>query len=142
MSEMEPEDSLIWMNEKVLKVVEELVPLKSTVRPKQKIPLERRKLWSRHSKLTKRLLSEKSAVKMAKIITEKNIIEQELIQDSKIRDEKEEKKACENISQNPKFFFSFAKRRQESKGSVGPFVHQITGVINPDQRHTAEIMKN
>ena len=139
---MEPEDSLIWMHNKILKVVEDCVPLKSTVRPKQRIPPERRKLWSRHLKVTKRLLIEKSAVKMAKLITEKNEMEKELINDSKMRDEKEEKKACENISQNPKYFYTFAKRRQESKGSVGPFVDQQTGAINPDPLHTAEIMRN
>ena len=142
MAEMEPEDSLFLMNRKFLEVVEEFVPLKSPFRPKQQIPLEGRKLLFRHSKLTKRLLTEKSAVKLAKLITEKNNISKELIQDSELRDEKEEKKAFDNISQNPKFFFSFAKRRQKSKGSVGPFIDQTTKTINPDPVHTAETMKH
>ena len=38
--------------------------------------------------------------------------------------------------------FSFAKRRQESKDSVGPFIDQTTGVINPNPVHTAETMRN
>ena len=140
MEDMDPNASLAWMLEKILDIVEECVPLKVPQKRKQNIPPERRKLWSRHSKLTKKLVNEKSAIKLAAIIKEKNLIEEQLTNDFKTRGEVEEKRACENISLNPKFFFSFAKKRQRTKGSVGPFIDPSTGAINPNLSFTAETM--
>ena len=58
-----------------------------------------------------------------------------------MNDEREEQEACQNIAQNPKFFYSFAKRRQQTKGSVGPFIDPATGSINPEPSHTVKSMK-
>ena len=133
---MDPDDALNWMYDKILEVAEECVPLRKAARPKHRIPPERRKLWSRHSKLSKRLRTERSAIKLAEIITERNKIQKELSENSKKSDEREEQDACENIKQNPKYFYSFAKQRPQTRGSVGPFNDPATGLINPDPAHT------
>ena len=66
MEDMDPPMALDWMLEKILEVVEECVPLKGTNTRKNCIPVERRKLWKRHAKLSKQLVVEKNAIKMAK----------------------------------------------------------------------------
>ena len=71
----------------ITKNVEECVPLKGTNTRKNCIPVERRKLWKRHTKLSKQLVVEKNAIKMAKIIEERQKIESKLSQDYLEREE-------------------------------------------------------
>ena len=43
---------------------------------------------------------------------------------------------------NPKFFFSYAKKRQKTRVKVGPFLDTNTGELNLDPDHTAQCLSD
>ena len=100
---------------------------------------KRQSLWKRLRKLQKRLQSEKSFVKIKVLMIEINKIQQSLLDDSENTEREEERKATENIKQNTKAFYSFARRKQRAKSKVGPFKDK-DGQINPDPTHTVNTL--
>ena len=86
-----------------------------------KIPRDRRLLFrQRKRKLKRRNIPTINCKKRSKLDLEIEDIERKLIKSHLDERNLEEKKAVANIKDNPKFFFSFAKKHQKVKGGIGP----------------------
>ena len=142
--EMEPDSDtkLTVFHDKILSILERLVPAKKkpTKKAKLKINRFRKNIWRRHSKLKKNILKESSSKKLLQLIEKKRELEEQLKADYNAENAMEEDRAILNIKTNPKFFFSFARSKQKTKSQIGPFIDQSTGKLNPDQAFTAETL--
>ena len=134
-------DALVYFHEKVLAILEELVPQKrKKCKSKPKMHRMRRLLWKRLGKVKKSLKSSKSVEKIAETL--KNIwqLESELSADYKAINKIEEDEAVLRMKSNPKSFFSFAKSRQRTKVKIGPFLDK-DGQPNPSADFSAESLR-
>ena len=86
-----------------------------------KIPRDRRLLFrQRKRKLKRRNMPTINSNMKSKLDIEIEKIESKLIKSHLDERSLEEKKAVANIKDNPKFFYSFAKKYQKVKSSIGP----------------------
>ena len=133
MEGLEPTSSLSWFFAQVLPVLERHVPERK-VRSKRRKPMmdrRRRLLWNRLRKCKAKLKSANSLNHLTKLLQNKADLELELSQDYDAINKMEEDQAVLRIKENPKAFFSFAKRRQTTRARIGPFLDPSTGQPNP-----------
>ncbi|MEL7079430.1 MAG: reverse transcriptase family protein [Cyanobacteria bacterium J06582_2] len=109
---------------KVQSIVESNCPRFSTRsgQSKNKIPRHRRILFRRRKRKLK-ILNSLNPIKSRSSHIQSEIldIESKLIVSYKEEREFEENKAVMNIKNNPKYFYSFARKHQIIKGDIGPF---------------------
>ena len=143
MEELIPESCLMWAHEKILSVLEKLVPRrrKNCKRKHHIIPRHRRVLFKKLSKLKRALVQESVVTRIAELLGKIRAAEKELHSDYENQQWQEELGAIENIKSNPKSFFSFAKSRQKTHAKVGPFIDPITKKVNSDPAFTVEALK-
>ena len=144
MEGLEPTSSLSWFFAQVLPVLERHVPERK-VRSKRRKPMmdrRRRLLWNRLRKCKAKLKSANSLNHLTKLLQNKAGLELELSQDYDAINKMEEDQAVLRIKENPKAFFSFAKRRQTTRARIGPFLDPSTGQPNPSPDFAASELSN
>ena len=105
-----------------------------------KIPKRIRTLMKRKKKLSKNILASTSWQKNYKTMVELRKVEDEIDEEYKKRRLKEEKAAIQTIKQNPKYFYSYAKKFSKSKGEIAAFEKE-DGVLTDDPAEQAEILR-
>ena len=135
--------ALGFFHDKVLAILERLVPVKKkpSKSSKSRIHRMRKTIWRRISKVKKKILEASSIQKLAVFIQNKRELEKQLTEDYSSENTQQEDQAIFNIKSNPKAFFSFAKSRQKTKSRIGPFLNPATGKLNPDVGFTAETLR-
>ena len=108
---------------------------------KNKIPRDRRILF-RQRKRKKRLLQYLPRFSRRRKDIEKTIveIEEKLVTSYKKQNATEEELAINNIKTNPKHFYSFARKKQVTKGSIGPL--KIDNKLITDPPEICNILAN
>ena len=104
MEELIPEACLMWAHERILSVLEELVPRRrnNNQRKYHNIPRHRRVLFKKLSKLKRALVQESVVTKIAELLGKIRTVEKELHSDYENQQWQEELGAIENIRSNPK----------------------------------------
>ena len=102
------------------------------------IPRDRRLLMKKRSKLRKRLLRSKNSIQVSSIEQQLEAIEEKLIVSHKTELRRKEERAIQNIKNNSKYFYRYAKSKRVSKSSIGPFV--ISGSYVEDPKAKAEAL--
>ena len=127
-----PDAALSEFHDKVLEILERLVPTrKKRVGAKPKMHRMRRLLWKRHAKARRQFRSSSSIKKVTESMHKMWDLERQLGADSTASNKIEEDEAVMKMKSNPKTFFSFARARQKVKAMIGPFIDQLTGTPNP-----------
>ena len=94
-------------------------------------------MWKRLYKVKTRIKSATSIHKLTKLLQDKQVLEEQLLQDYSAMNSMEENQAVLNMKSNPKAFYSFAKSRQKTRSGVGPFIDPASGSPNPDPEFAA-----
>ena len=137
-----PTAALSEFHEKLLKVLEKLVPVKKKKSGKKpKMHRMRRLLWKRHAKAKRHIKSSSSISKLSENLQKMWELESQLSADYTAASNMEEDEAVLRIKSNPKAFFSFARSRQKVKAKVGPFLDPSTGLPNPSPDFAAESLR-
>ena len=127
-----PTEALNVFMDELVPLLERHVPTKaSKKKPSSRIDRRRKLLWKRLSKVKARLNSATLDQKLAKLLQDRQDLEQQLHEDYVAMNFMEEDQAVLNMKENPKAFYSFAKSRQKTKSKVGPFIDSTTGLPNP-----------
>ena len=105
------------------------------------MPLDRRQLFKKMGKLKKLLVNEKSVTKLVEILSQRSELEIKLKNSYESSQWADKLSAIENIKNNPKHFFKFARSKQKVQAKVGPFLDPKTGNVNPDLGFTVESLK-
>ena len=123
-SKTDPEAALAWFHEKVLTVLEPMVPKKKprNTRSKPKMHRMRRLLWRKLAKVSCKLKSASTMHQKAKILQQKWDLEKQISEDFISSNNSQEDDVVFRLKDNPKAFFSFARSRQNTKAKVGPFM--------------------
>ena len=130
-----------WFIEKLVPLLESLVPRKAPrVKKRNRMERHRNLLWRRLTKIQRRIESCSSISKLSKLIQDKWELEKELKEEYLSLNWKEEKKALDNMKVNSKAFFSFARSRQKTSAMIGPFLDPSTGLPNPDSDYAASVL--
>ena len=133
-----PTEALNVFMEELLPLLERHVPLKAAIKKTRKDIERRRKLmWKRLYKVKTRIKSATSIHKLTKLLQDKQVLEEQLLQDYSAMNSMEENQAVLNMKSNPKAFYSFAKSRQKTRSGVGPFIDPASGSPNPDPEFAA-----
>ena len=109
-------------------------------KPRNKIPKRVRQLMKRKSKLSKRILASKLWWKTHEIVNEIEAIEHELDERYTEMNIAAEKKAIEKLKKDPKYFYSYAKKKSKSSNLIGPFLEK-DGTIVQDSFAKAEKLR-
>ena len=140
-----PTSAHSWFMDKIIPILEALVPVKS---PKQaglsrhRITRKRKLLWRKLRKLQRKIDRSGSDSKLSKLLQDKWGIEIQLKTEYSAQSMYEEEKAVLNMKKNPKAFFSFAKSRQKTKARIGPFLDPSTGQPNPDPDFATSVLSD
>ena len=120
-----PTKALAWFHEQVLGVLERLVPVKKKrSRSGARMNRMRRLLWRRLAKVRKALKTTTSTQKAADLLQKMWQLERELNSDYTATNNSMEDEAVFKIKTNSKYFFTFAKSRQNTRAKVGPFLDE------------------
>ena len=136
-----PVNAHLWFMDILLPLLENLVP-KKTPRRKGRNRMERQRklLWRKLTKIQRSIDSSASLSKISKLLQDKWELENQLKSQYASQNWNEEKKAVENMKENSKYFFSFAKSRQKTKARIGPFLDPTSGQPNPDPDYAASVL--
>ena len=136
-----PTAALAEFHDKVLAIVEHVVPKKSKKSAcKPKMERMRRLLWRRLAKIRKKFRSASTIHKVAEYMQQMWELETQLSADYQSSTSREEDEAVFRIKSNSKAFFSFARSRQKIKAKIGPFMDPITGNPNPSPDFAAQVL--
>ena len=134
-----PTLALSTFMEELVPLLERHVPAKLTKKKsRNKIDRQRKLCWRRLGKVKDRIKTATSIQKLTKLLQDKSILEQQLLEDYAAVNCQEEDKAVFSMKSNPKAFFSFSKSRQNTRAKIGPFIDQSSGQPNPDPDFAAE----
>ena len=110
-------------------------------KPKNKIPRRVRKLMKQQKKLSSRILHKKMKWQTTmKLMNDLEKVEKEIQEEYVTRKRKVEKEAIAKMKNNPKFFYSYAKKHSKSKSQVGPFFDE-NGELISDITEICEILR-
>ena len=140
MEKLEPSAALTMFFKLVLPVLEKTVPTKKISSRKRSRPImdrRRRLLWKRLAKTKTRVQNASTIGQVMRLLQDKADLEEELRQDYEAVNNMEEDQAVLRIKDNPKAFFSFAKSRQKTRATIGPFLDPVTGRPNPSSDFAA-----
>ena len=124
------------MMEKILSVcyniVKDLVPKKAKWSNKKKshIPRERKNLMRRRSRINHQLANKINSNKRDRLENERIDIEMKLQSSYRNENKEREKRACEAIKVNSKYFFSYAKTYSRVKIGIGPLLDAAKNIIS------------
>ena len=121
----------LLINEFIVSLKKAEVPEKK-LPPKNKIPRDRRRLFSCRSKLLRQLKKTTSEFKAEKIRLSVDRVNQRLKCSLDKQRLDEEEKALTLIKENPKHFFTFAKRRSKIRPKIGPLERSDGTMTNTD----------
>ena len=93
------------------------------------------------SKVNKKIISS-SSTKLKKLLRSKWCLELQLKAEYSSASRLEEEQAVLNMKENPKSFFSFAKKRQKTKSRIGPFIDPSTGAPNSNPDFAANLLSD
>ena len=127
---------------KSLEVSKDHVPMRKD-QTQKKISKQKRlsmNLARRRRRINKRYQRVTSPATKDKLYKELIQIEVKLQKMYKESDEYKEKKACEAIKENFKFFFSYANKKRKIKSNVGPLKDGLTTNMVTDSEQMAEIL--
>ena len=135
------DDRFEKLNQIILDICKKYVPkCKGKKKAKHQIPLDRRTLMKKRKKLEDKLAISWSRETIEDTKASLEDIERKLILSIETEREIEEAKAVSVITENPKYFFSYARRNAKIKPEIGPF--EINGEIIHDPKKKAEILKD
>ena len=138
-----PTKALAIFMDELIPILENHVPLRrKKMKSKNRMERKRKLLWRRLGRINLKLKTANSIQKLAKLLQDKSILEQQLQEDYMAVNNQEEDKAIFNMKSNPKYFFSFSKSRQKVKAKIGPFIDKSTGRPNPDPDFAAAELAN
>ena len=125
-------------------ILEKLVPKRKKPRKKSKLKINkmRRNIWRRLAKIKRNIVKASSIQKLTGLIQKKRELEEQLKADCTAENVQQEDQAVFNLKSNPKSFFSFARSRQKTSSSIGPFFDPDSGKLNPDSSFSAEVLRN
>ena len=112
----------------------------SEKKPRNYIPKKIRQLMRKKKKLSGKIEASRKWWKTFEMMEEMEIIETELDDEYKKRAMKEENGAIEKIKKNPKFFYSYAKKKSKSPNQVGPSL-KPDGSTTKDAKEKAETLR-
>lgn len=122
-----------------LSVSREFVPPKKSLpKHRHKIPQDRRILMRRRRVISQRTVATGDSRREAldrRLVDIEKALQQSHIQQTKL----EEERAVENIKQNPKFFFAYAKRFSKIRVGIGPLLDATNSLITCP-RKMAEVL--
>ena len=128
------------LNQKILDICKKYVPARKKKKKKHEIPPDRRKLMHKREKLEDKLAISWRQQTIRETISSLEDIERKLILSLETERMTDEAKAISVISENPTYFYHYAKRNAKIKPEIGPF--EIDGTITHDPKQKAEILKN
>lgn len=134
------EECLNLITEIVEGICAEKIPVRKEKR-KSKEERERRKLYRQRKRLAKRLSQPRIADRL--LVTLKNKIadiENKLRASHRKQEEDDENKAVQQIEGNPKYFFSYAKRKSRTSSSIGPLIRD-DGTYATDDKEMSELLR-
>ena len=111
-----------------------------STKPKNKIPKRVRQLMKRKSKLSKLILASKQWWKTYEIVEEIEEIEKELDDEYTKNNVKVENEAIKRLKKDPKYFYSYAKKKSKSPNLIGPFLEK-DGKVVQDSFEKAEKLR-
>ena len=122
----------------LFKICAGCIPVKNP-KAERGIPRDRKIIMRRRKKLNKKLLNahgEQAKVQLTQKIDE---LESRLLESHRREREYDKERAVLAIKDNPKYFFSYARRKSEVKAMVGPFLKD--GKIISDPKEKCEILR-
>ena len=139
---VDPTAALAWLQEKLLSILERLVPARRKVRRKSgpQMNHQRRILWRKLAKVKGKIKSSSSVQKLAKLLRDRWELERQLADDYTVKNSQEEDKAVFNMKTNSKAFYAFARSRQKTRSKVGPFMDPDTGELNLNRDFSAKCL--
>ena len=137
-----PTEALSEFHDKVLEILERLVPKKKKRSgTKPKMHRMRRLLWKKHAKAQRKFKSASSIHDITESMQQMWDIEKQLGADFTATNNIQEDEAVFRIKSNPKAFFSFARARQKVKAKIGPFLDPASGQPNSSPAFAAEELR-
>ena len=113
---------------------------------KPKISKERRSLYRRRRKLKARVSCLKTkkplSSKIIPLEDEINIIAYKIQQQIKAEINRSEQRAVLSIKENPRFFFSYAKRFSKLKSNIGPLRETDSGKLHHDPQKMSDLLQS
>ena len=106
-----------------------------------KVPRHRRILMRKRTRLRKQFNNSPSEHRRTKIRTSLVDIEQKLQESHAAQERHDESKAVDTIKKNPKFFYSYAKKRSKIRYPIGP-LEDTNGNLCSDPIDMANILSN
>ena len=123
----------------LIPILETLVPVKlPRMKGKSSIEKKRNSLWRRLTKIKKKIETTSTISKLSKLLQDKWDLEMLIKSEYAAIYRMEE----ENMKDNPKSFFSFAKSRQKTRSRIGPFLDPSTGSPNPNPDFAASVLSD
>lgn len=132
MHSMSTNEKWKFIKENLLKICNTYVPEKKGTSAKRRIPRDRRILMRKRCKLKKKLKSDINHNALNKIKENLLKIEKELNESCRRELELEEAKAIEAIRRNPKYFYSYTRRKANVRETIGPLEEDGHIVAKPD----------
>ena len=83
-----------------------------------------------------------SVAKLAQLIQDKADLERDLKHEYNTSSLMKENQVLQNMKENPKAFYSFARSRQKSRARIGPFLDPSTKTPNPHPDFTARVLSD
>ena len=138
-----PDDILTTFYRECYRVTAESVPVKTAAdrRKLDKVHRYRRSLTNRRRRINKRLTRMTSPAQISKLHAELLEIEKMLQRSHRESEDYMENKAVESIKVNPKYFYSYAKKKAKSIPKIGPLLKSKDQLTN-DNKEMAELLSN
>lgn len=112
-------------------IVKDMVPKKVKGRnQKSRIPRERKNLMRRRARINRQLANKINPSKRQRLENECIEIEMKLQSSYRNESKEREKRACEAIKVNSKYFFSYAKTYSRVKIGIGPLLDAAKNIIS------------
>ena len=138
-----PDDMLTSFYNECYRVTSESVPVKTPAdkRKLDKVHRYRRSLTNRRRRINKRLTHMTSPAQRSKLHAELLDIEKKLQRSHRDSEDYMENKAVESIKANPKYFYSYAKKKAKPISKIGPLLKSKDQLTN-DNKEMAELLSN
>ena len=141
MKDKTPDEMLDVLYSVTYKAAKDNIPEKDPADTKKnsKIKRLRKSLTNRRRRIAKRLTRTTSPSLRTKLGNEMLEIEKKLQKSYRESESYIEAKAVESIKSNPKYFYSYTKKRSKCTTKVGPLL-QNNGVLTSDSKHMADLL--
>ena len=138
MIDLSCEDQLNLLEKKLDPIIKENIPLRQK-RHKNRLDRTIRALYRKRRRHLKHIQNCTTDWKKNKLIDSLKRIEETLKDSYEQKDRLEEERVAQSIYENPKFFYTFAKRKMKCKGTVGP-LKDSSGIYTKDPQEMSELL--